>query len=173
MCKATDKTLDERIDELQMLDEFYYIDYVPYETYGAKFLELETFFEKTYIHSFAKKVARIALKLIYYYPCEGIYLSSVPIKPASPKYQFNFNKNLLDSSPKKLTYFMKQIITKDFSSVQILFSEPVFLISFNGGFSNAIYQPTAEVLELLKLLTKQEGLFLKFCNSADERSLVQ
>lgn len=173
MCKDTDKPLYERIDELQMPDEFYYIDYIPYETYGVKFLELETFFEKTYIHSFAKKVARIVLKLIYHYPCENFHLFEVPIKPASPKYKFNFKDNLLDSSPKKLSYFMRQIIVKDFSGFQVLFSEPVFLISFNGGFSNAIYQPTTEVLELLKLLTKQEGLFLKFCNSADERSLVQ
>lgn len=172
MCKDTDKPLYERIDELQMLDELYYIDYVPYETPDTKFLELETFFEKTYIHSFAKKMARIVLKLIYHYTCESFYLDKIPIKPASPKYKFNFKDNLLDSSPKKLTYFMRQVIANDFSGVQVLFSEPVFLININGGFSNEIYQPTTEVVELLKLLTKQEGLFLKFKNSAGEHSLV-
>ena len=69
----------EIIEFLQKSDDYYYIDYIPYETSDVRFLELENYFEKTYLPIYAEKVSCIALKLIYFYPCE-IFMteSSIP-----------------------------------------------------------------------------------------------
>ncbi|WP_313076168.1 hypothetical protein [Lacrimispora sp.] len=160
----------EMIDLFQESDDYYYIDFIPYEANDVTFLELEEYFERTYLRSFAKKITRIALKMIYRYPCEIIFTESTKI--AKLKYEMPFYENIPNSTPDKLAYFINKIITKDFSSMQILFSEPQFLLSISGGFSVAIYQPTDEVLQILKMLIGQEGLFLKNKNVEDERTLV-
>lgn len=54
----------EIIEFLQKSDDYYYIDYIPYETSDVRFLELENYFEKTYLPIYAEKVSCIALKLI-------------------------------------------------------------------------------------------------------------
>jgi hypothetical protein len=160
----------EMIDLFQDSDDYYYIDFIPYEANDVTFLELEEYFERTYLRSFAKKITRIALKMIYRYPCEIIFTESVI--PVKLKYEMPFYEDIRNSTPDKLAYFINKIITKDFSSMQILFSEPQFLFSIQGGFSIALYQPTDEVLQILKMLIGQEGLFLKYKNSEDERTLV-
>lgn len=160
----------EMIEHLQELDDFYYIDFIPYEAPDVKFLELEEYFESTYLRSFAKKITRIALKLIYRYPCD-IFLTESPI-PVPLKYEIPFNENIRNNTPEKLAYFINKIVSKDFSSMQIMFSEPQFLMSINGGFSAVVYQPTDEVLEILQKLIGQEGLFLKHKNSDVERTVV-
>jgi hypothetical protein len=160
----------EMIDLFQESDDYYYIDFIPYEANDVRFLELEEYFERTYIRSFAKKITRIALKLIYRYPCEIIFTeSAIPVKL---KYEMPFYENIRNSTPDKLAYFINKIIIKDFSSMQILFSEPQFLFSIDGGFCVSVYQPTDEVLQILKMLIGQEGLFLKYKNPEDERTLV-
>lgn len=69
----------EIIEFLQKSDDYYYIDYIPYEISDVRFLELENYFEKTYLPIYAEKVSCIALKLIYFYSCE-IFMteSSIP-----------------------------------------------------------------------------------------------
>lgn len=155
----------EIIDLLQKSDDYYYIDYIPYETSDVRFLELEEYFESTYLPLYAEKISRIALKLIYLYPSE-LFLTESPI-PVSMEYEISFDTNIRNSSPNKLAYIIKQIVSKDFSSMQILFSQPQFLMSINGGFSVSIYQSTNEVLQILQQLVTQEGLFLKHRKSAD------
>lgn len=87
-------------------------------------------------------------------------------------YEMLFYEDIRNSTPDKLAYFINKIVTKDFSSMQILFSEPQFLMSIAGGFSVTVYQPTNEVLQILKMLIAQEGVFLKYKNSEDERTVV-
>ena len=160
----------EMIDLFQESDDYYYIDFIPYEANDVSFLELEEYFERTYLPFFAKKITRIVLKLIYRYPCKIIFAeSAIPVKL---KYEMPFYEDIRNSTPDKLAYFIKKIVIKDFSSMQILFSEPQFLMSISGGFSVAVYQPTDEVLQILKMLIGQEGLFLKYKNPEDERTLV-
>ncbi|WP_143320955.1 hypothetical protein [Clostridium sp. HBUAS56010] len=160
----------EVIENLQDLDEYYYIDFIPYETSDVHFLELEEYFETSYLPLYAEKISRIALKLIYFYLCE-IYLTESPI-PVDLEHEISFNVNIRNSSPDKLAYIIKKIVSMDFSSVQILFSEPQFLMSINGGFLVSFYQLTDEVLQILQKLVSQEGLFLKFRNSTGERILM-
>ena len=40
----------ETIDLLQQTTDYYYIDYIPYNTDDPNFLELEEYFEKQWIH---------------------------------------------------------------------------------------------------------------------------
>ena len=103
----------ETIDLLQQTTDYYYIDYIPYNTDDPNFLELEEYFEKHYLSSFSEKI-------------------------------------------------IKQVILTDFSSLQILFSTPKFLISICGDFSVTIYgiKGNNEAINLLQQLTTQEGLFL-------------
>lgn len=157
------------IQSLQDLEEYYYIDFIPYETTDVHFLELEEYFETTYLPLFAEKVSRIALKLIYFYQCE-IYLSESP-KLVELEHKFPFDINIRNSSPDKLAYIINKIVSIDSSSIQILFSDPQFLMSINGGFSVGFYQLTDEVVQLLQKLVLQEGLFLKYKNSTGERVL--
>lgn len=42
----------ETIDLLQQTTDYYYIDYIPYNTDDPNFLELEEYFEKHYLSSF-------------------------------------------------------------------------------------------------------------------------
>lgn len=152
----------ETINKIQESDHYYYIDYIPYNTSDPKFLELEDYFEKTYLNTFAKKIVTIILKMVYYYECEIFITEDFQKKPL--KYEIPFDVNIRYESPDKIAYIIKQVIVDDFSSVQILFSTPAFLISISGGFSVAIYQPTEEVIRLLEQLVLQEGLFLKYSN---------
>ncbi|PWG63613.1 hypothetical protein [Bifidobacterium callitrichidarum] len=64
----------EEIDALQERDQYYVIDYIPYDTDDPRFLELEEYFERTYLPSFAEKIIRIILKTIYRFPC-AIYVT--------------------------------------------------------------------------------------------------
>ena len=64
----------ETIDLLQQTTDYYYIDYIPYNTDDPNFLELEEYFEKHYLSSFSEKITKIILKIIYYYPCK-VYLT--------------------------------------------------------------------------------------------------
>jgi hypothetical protein len=49
----------EIIESLQDLDEYYYIDFIPYETSDLHFLELEEYFETSYLPLYAEKISRI------------------------------------------------------------------------------------------------------------------
>lgn len=44
----------ETIDLLQQTTDYYYIDYIPYNTDDPNFLELEEYFEKHYLSSFRR-----------------------------------------------------------------------------------------------------------------------
>lgn len=151
----------ETIDTLQKTEDYYFIDYIPYRIDNPAFLELEEYFEKDYLPLFAEKISRIVLKAIYYYPCE-IYLTE-PTKRIPTDITLDFDVNIRHYPPDKFAEIIKQIIMTDFSSFQILFSTPQFLISVCGEFSVTIYGTAKEkeVLNLLQQLASQEGLFLK------------
>ena len=54
----------ETIDLLQQTTDYYYIDYIPYNTDDPNFLELEEYFEKHYLSSFSEKITKIILKIL-------------------------------------------------------------------------------------------------------------
>ena len=151
----------EIINLLQETEDYYFVDYIPYRVDAANFLELEEYFEENYLPLFAEKVARIILKMIYYYPCE-VYLTK-PTKKAPEKMDLIFDANIRNYSPEKLAEIIRQVILTDFSTLQILFTTPQFLVSVCGEFSVTIYGASGkkEAVNLLQQLILQEGLFLK------------
>lgn len=161
----------EIIDSMQESDTYYYIDYIPYNVANSEFLELEAYFEKTYLQEYAKKISRIALKLIYYYSCE-VYVTEYNVQDRHLKFEFPSNTDIRGFSPEKIAYIIEQVVRKDFSSVQILFSTPRFLFSISGGFSVFIYSPPEDAIQLLNQLISQEGLFFKR-KEGDLRCLIQ
>lgn len=151
--------MDPLVDILQESKEYYYFDYIPFEAISADYLELEEYFIQTYLPEFAEKLSRILLKMMYLYPCK-VYLTE-PIQQTSEINKFPFSVDIREYAPKELADIIKKVIVDDFSSVQILFIEPQFLISINGEFSTAIYKPSHDIVVLLQKLCLQEGLFLK------------
>lgn len=149
----------ELIDLLQESKNYYFIDYVPYNANNPNFLELEEYFEDTYLSEFAEKIVRIVLKVIYLYPCQ-IYLTT-PNKIIPEQEEFSFDVDIRNSTPEKIANAIRQVILKDFSSVQILFSNPEFLVSISGEFSVTIYNPPKDMIILFEQLVNHEGLFFK------------
>ena len=151
----------EKIDLLQETEDYYFIDYIPYKINNPKFLELEEYFLKEYLPLFAEKVARIVLKVMYYYPCKA-YLTQ-PTKMTPKGIEITYDADIRHYLPDKFVEIIKQVIMTDFSSLQILFSEPQFLISVCGEFSVTIYgvSKEPEVINILQQLVSQEGLYLK------------
>lgn len=156
----------ELIDSIHDSDDYYYIDFIPCEAPDVSFLELEEYFESTYLPLFAEKICRIALKMIYLYPCE-IYMPESYI-PVDMEYEILFDVNIRNSSPAKLAFLIKNIVSRNVSSMQILFTEPQFLMSIGNEFSVSFHQPTKEVLNIIEQLVTQEGLFLKHNIPTDE-----
>ncbi|MFZ2180947.1 MAG: hypothetical protein WAV57_10220 [Blautia wexlerae] len=50
----------ETIDLLQQTTDYYYRDYIPYNTDDPNFLELEEYFEKHYLSSFSEKIETVS-----------------------------------------------------------------------------------------------------------------
>jgi len=88
----------ETIDLLQQTTDYYYIDYIPYNTDDPNFLELEEYFEKHYLSSFSEKITKIILKIIYYYPCK-VYLTEptkdIPINSTLDINRFFITPNIV------------------------------------------------------------------------------
>ena len=91
----------ETIDLLQQTTDYYYIDYIPYNTDDPNFLELEEYFEKHYLSSFSEKITKIILKIIYYYPCK-VYLTE-PTKDIPINSTLDFNSNIRHYSPSEFS----------------------------------------------------------------------
>ena len=75
--------------------------------------------------------------------------------------EFSFDTDIRNSKPEKIADAIRQVILKDFSSVQILFSNPNFLVSISGEFSVAVFEPPKDVIAIFEKLVNQEGLFFK------------
>lgn len=156
----------ELIDSIHDSEDYCYIDFIPCEAPDVSFLELEEYFESTYLPLFAEKICRIALKLIYLYPCE-IYVPKSYVS-VDMEYEISFDVNIRNNTPAQLAFIIKNIVSRDVASMQILFTEPQFLMSIDGEFSVSFHQPTKEVLKVIEQLVTQEGLFLKHNIPTDE-----
>ena len=58
------------IDRLQEATDCYYIDFLPKKMNGSNYFEIEEFFYRTYIKDFSKKIVRIIVKILGYYPAQ-------------------------------------------------------------------------------------------------------
>ncbi|KAA8818744.1 hypothetical protein CSQ85_07710 [Bifidobacterium rousetti] len=149
----------EDVDFLQQSSQYYFIDYIPYDTNDPSFLELEEYFENTYIGLFAEKISRILLKIMYYKSCQ-VYLT----RPENPTADYEYDKDIRSYPPQKMDSVIKKVIIDDFASLQVMLDSPRVLISVCGGFSVTIYglKKEMDLFKVCNQLAIQEGLFLKY-----------
>lgn len=148
------------INDLQENSACHYIDVLPKRIAGDDFFALEEYLLETCLHDFAKSISGIVIKLIHYYPAQ-IYLTELDAD-VEFEYAARVGEDLRSIPLTELSEIITHVILRDISSVQIaLGNEPYTIISINGHFSVDIYNASDECLDLLKMLTQQEGLFLK------------
>lgn len=147
-------------NDLQENSACHYIDVLPKRIAGDDFFALEEYLLETCLHDFAKSISGIVIKLIHYYPAQ-IYLTELDAD-VEFEYAARVGEDLRSIPLPELSEIITHVILRDISSVQIaLGNEPYTIISINGHFSVDIYNASDECLDLLKMLTQQEGLFLK------------
>lgn len=148
------------INDLQENSDCYYIDVLPKRIEGEDFFALEEYLLETCLHDFANSISGIVIKLIHYYPAQ-IYLTELDAD-VEFEYAALVGEDLRSIPLLKLSEIITHVILHDISSVQVVLgNEPYTIISINGHFSVDIYNASDECLELLKMLTQQEGFFLK------------
>ena len=148
------------INDLQENSDCHYIDVLPRRILGDDFFTLEEYLLETCLHDFANSISDIVIKLIHYYPAQ-IYLTELDAD-IEFEYATRIGKDLRFIPLLELSEIITYVILHDISSIQVVLgNEPYTIISINGHFSVDIYNASNECLELLKMLTQQEGLFLK------------
>lgn len=153
-------SISDVINNLQENSVCHYIDILPKRITGDNYFELEEYLLKTYLHDFANSISVIVIKLIHYYPAQ-IYLTEFYTETES-KYATLLDKDLRSFPLSELYKIISYVILHDVSSVQIVLgNDPYAVVSVNGHFSVDIYNASAECLNLLEELIRQEGLFLK------------
>lgn len=150
------------IDELQKNTDCYYIDFLPQKMNSSDYFKIEEFFYNTYIKDFSKKIVRIIIKLLGYYPTQ-ICLTEFPDKTDNNfKSLYTVGEDIRNKPLAELDKLISYVITNDIASIQIILGDTEkSLISVNGGFSIDIYNISEEKLNLFTTLIEQENLFLK------------
>ena len=111
---------------------------------------------------FFKKIVRIIVKILGYYPAQ-IYLTEFPDKIDNNfKSLYPVEEDIRNKPLKELAKIISYVIINDVSSVEIILGEnEKSLISVKGGFSIDIYNISEERLKLFNTLIEQENLFLR------------
>ena len=111
---------------------------------------------------FQKKIVRIIVKILGYYPAQ-IYLTEFPDKIDNNfKSLYPVEEDIRNKPLKELAKIISYVIINDVSSVEIILGEnEKSLISVKGGFSIDIYNISEERLKLFNTLIEQENLFLR------------
>lgn len=150
------------IDWLLDNTDCYYIDFLPETMISSDYFEIEEFFYDTYIKDFSKKIVRIIVKILGYYPAQ-IYLTEFPDKIDNNfKSLYPVEEDIRNKPLKELAKIISYVIINDVSSVNIILGEnEKSLISVKGGFSIDIYNISEERLKLFNTLIEQENLFLR------------
>lgn len=150
------------IDQLQETTDCYYIDFLPKKMNGSNYFEIEEFFYNTYIEDFSKKIVRIIVKILGYYPAQ-IYLTEFPDQSDNNFISlYPVGEDIRNIPLTELDKLISHVIINDISSVQIIFGDAEkSLISINGGFSIDIYNISEKELKLFNILIEQENLFLR------------
>lgn len=154
------------IYDLKWSDKYYYVDYVPYNSFSDDFLDLENYLEDTYLKEYSKKIARVILKIIYHYDC--IVFINEFSKNINLKYKFEVETDLRYIGAKKLDYLIQNIILKDFSELNIYLKETGTIICVSAWFSVVILNLHNDNYNLIKTLIEQENYYLKYRDESKE-----
>ncbi len=160
----------EAIESLHESDIYYYIDYIPHNPESPAYLELEEYYEKTYLPAFADKISRIMLQLMWEYPCHVCIGETT--KQIGKYNEIQPFTDIRHYSPEQLADIIKTVILEEFNNLAVVFSNVTVLISINGGFQVVLYQPSEDMIAFVKMLCQAEGLFLKYKAEDGSRILV-
>ncbi len=158
------------ISELVENDTYYYIDYIPHNPKSQAYLELEEYYENTYLPVFADKISRILLQVMWEYPCSvclGEMEKQIEKYGLIPPFT-----DIRHYTPEKLADIIKSVILQDFTHFSVLFSDMKALVTIGGGFQVVLYQPPDKMVAFAKQLCQAEGLFLKYKTEEGNRILV-
>jgi len=154
------------IDQLQETTDCYYIDFLPEKMNGSNYFEIEEFFYTTYIKDFSKKIVRIIVKILGYYPAQ-IYLTEFPDQSDNNFISlYPVGEDIRNIPLTELDKLISHVIINDVSSVQIIFGDAEkSLISINGGFSIALTTKIGLSMRFFSYLMigGQENGGLAFC----------
>lgn len=144
-----------QIDELLESNNCYLIDILPLKINGD-YSKLESYLLENDLKGFAKKISGIIIKLMHYFKPEIYKLALLEGESTiSDNYA---NKDLIELA----TIIIDTIESGKNFWMQIIFSgENTFLISLNGQFSVEVYNASSSDLDLISILVKQEGLFIR------------
>jgi len=150
----------EAIESLHERSTYYYIDYIPHNPESPAYLELEEYYDKTYLHTFADKISRVMLQLMWQYPCR-VCLGEAAKQIGKYNEILPFT-DIRHYSPEQLADIIKTVIVEDFNQLSILFFDVKALISIDGGFQVVLYHTSEDMVAFVKQLCQAEGLFLKY-----------
>ena len=160
----------EMLDNWSFKDTYYYIDYIPHNPVSPAYLELEEYYEKTYLPAFADKISRILLQVMWEYPCR-VCLGEVS-KRIDRYQEIEPFTDIRHYVPEHLAEIIKTVIVDDFNELSILTLDSKSLITVRGGFQVTLYEPSEEMVSFVKLLCQSEGLFLKYKAEDGSRRLA-
>ncbi len=151
----------EIIDELLDEPNGKIIDFLPKRIESENYFRLEQYCLSTYLDIFASKIANIVIKLIHYYEAH-IYITETP-KALPKKWNHITGKDLAAYPLEEIQEIIEYVIKNDISSLHFLLYEnnTPFLLSINGEFSVDLHGTQTKDIELIELLVRQEGLFLR------------
>ncbi len=160
--------LTDIICSLTDTQDWYVIDYLPITMEDPIYFDIEEYFMETYLEDFAKKISRIIIKLIGYYPVQIRRTECSPKRKDDFKKLYPIDKNLWKMPFDELEKMLTRVIIHDIPSVDIVFgNNPYWLISVDGGLSVVVYGFKNERLNILERLVMQEGLFLRHVSVKD------
>ena len=151
-------------------ESYYYIDYIPHNPKSPAYLELEEYYERTYLPAFADKISRILLHVMWQYPCR-VCLGE-PTQQIEKYADIPPFTDIRHYTPEQLADIIKTVILDDFNAMSILSSDDKWLISIRGYFQVALYEPPENLISFIKLLCQAEGLFLKYKAEDGSRRLI-
>lgn len=151
------------IDTLLERPEWVCIDILPRRMDRTVYFDLEEYLLETYLEEFSRKIQRIALKLIGYYPAY-ICLDDFPRRPElnTGRFRDMVGRDLGQCHMADIAAAIDFVVTNDLSTVSILLdTEPSCLLSITGYFSVTAFGFTGEAYDLLAAVVQQEGLCLR------------
>ena len=151
-------------------DTYYYIDYIPHNPESSAYLELERYYERTYLHTFADKISRIMLQVMWEYPCH-VCLGEMDKQLEQYAHILPYT-DIRCYTPAQLADIIKTVIIEDFTVLSILLLDGRSLINVQGFFQVVLYEPPENLISFVKLLCQAEGLFLKYKAEDGSRRLI-
>ena len=140
--------------------EYMIIDIFPKQVHKDIYFEVEKFYMKKYLKTFAKKTSRIIMQIMCYFDLE-IYLTEFPKKKKNHKYASLIDMDLASLKLSKIDKIVHFVICDDISSLAIIAPDCPFLISIDGGFQVTLYNLSGEHIDLIKKIVEKENLYFR------------